>query len=93
MRYWVIAHGVEAWDINRPALQKALRHADHILAVSSYTRDRLLKEQNLAPAKVSLLPNTFDADRFGIQPKPQYLLDRYGLTPEQPVILTVARLD
>ncbi|PSM50679.1 glycosyltransferase [Chroococcidiopsis sp. CCALA 051] len=93
MRYWAIAHGVEAWDIRKPALQKALHHADRILAVSSYTRDRLLKEQNLDPAKVSLLPNTFDADRFKIQPKPQYLLERYGLTPEQPVILTVARLD
>ena len=76
MRYWAIAHGVEAWDINRPTLQKALHHADRILAVSSYTRDRLLQEQNLDPAKVSLLPNTFDADRFKIQPKPQYLLER-----------------
>ncbi|MDV2995702.1 MAG: GDP-mannose-dependent alpha-(1-6)-phosphatidylinositol monomannoside mannosyltransferase [Chroococcidiopsis sp. SAG 2025] len=93
MPYWAIAHGVEAWDINRPTLQKALHHADRILAVSSYTRDRLLKEQNLDPAKVSLLPNTFDAERFKIQPKPQYLLERYGLTPEQLVILTVARLD
>lgn len=91
--YWAVAHGVEAWNIERPALRKSLHHADKILAVSSYTRDRLLKEQNLAPTKISLLPNTFDASRFQIAPKPQYLLNRYGLSAEQPIILTVARLD
>lgn len=90
--YWTVVHGVEAWDIQRPALETALRHADRILAVSSYTRDRLLKEQNLDPSKVSLLPNTFDAKRFKLAPKPTYLLERYNLKHEQPIILTVARL-
>lgn len=91
--YWVVAHGVDAWDIQSPTLQTALQHTDKILAVSGYTRDRLLKEQNLDPAKVSLLPNTFDAGRFQIAPKPQHLLLRHKLTADQPVILTVARLD
>jgi len=91
--YWVVAHGVEAWNIKQPALQKALHHADRILAVSGYTRDRLLKEQNLDPAKISLLPNTFDSRRFQIAPKPQHLLNRYGLRANQPIILTVSRLD
>jgi glycosyltransferase involved in cell wall biosynthesis len=90
--YWTVAHGVEAWSIQSPALQTALRHADHILAVSSYTRDRLLKEQNLDPSKISLLPNTFDHNRFNIAGKPTHLLERYGLKSEQPIILTVNRL-
>lgn len=90
--YWTVAHGVEAWNIQRPALQTALRHADRILAVSGYTHDRLLKEQNLDPSKISILPNTFDPHRFGIGTKPAYLLERYGLKPEQPIILTVNRL-
>ena len=91
--YWTVAHGVDAWEINNPTLQTALQFADRILAVSSYTRDRLIREQNLDPSRVSILPNTFDVDRFEIAAKPQYLLDRYLLTLEQPVILTVARLD
>jgi glycosyltransferase involved in cell wall biosynthesis len=91
--YWTVAHGIEAWNIDRTALQKALQYADKILAVSTYTRDRLLKEQNIDPTKISLLPNTFDANRFQIAPKPQHLLNRYGLSVEQPIILTVARLD
>lgn len=91
--YWAVVHGIDAWNIQKPALKAALHYADKIIAVSSYTRDRLLNEQNLDPAKVSLLPNTFDASRFQITPKPQHLLNRYGLTAEQPTILTVARLD
>jgi glycosyltransferase involved in cell wall biosynthesis len=91
--YWTIAHGEEAWNIKRRGLQTALHHADRILAVSSYTRDRLLKEQNLDPSKISLLPCTFDASRFQIAPKPQHLLNCYRLTAEQPIILTVGRLD
>jgi glycosyltransferase involved in cell wall biosynthesis len=91
--YWAVAHGVDAWNITNPRLKTALFHADRILAVSEYTRDRLLNEQNLEPAKISLLPNTFDDRIFHIKPKPQHLLNRYGLQAEQPIILTVARLD
>jgi len=90
--YWVVAHGTEVWEISEPGLQKALYHADRVVAVSEYTRSRLLKEQDLRTEQVVVLPNTFDPGRFEIKPKPQYLLERYGLSPEQPVILTVSRL-
>ncbi|MGA9383208.1 MAG: glycosyltransferase [Phormidium sp.] len=91
--YWIVVHGIEAWDIQRPALKIALQHADKIISVSNYTRDRLLQEQQLDAEKISLLPNTFDADRFKIAPKPAYLLNRYRLTVDHSIILTVARLD
>ncbi len=90
--YWAVAHGIEAWNIQRPSLQKALHNADQILCVSNYTRNRLIREQNLNPEKLSLLPNTFDSNRFTISSKPSYLLERYKLKPEQPIILTVNRL-
>ncbi|MBD2099617.1 glycosyltransferase [Leptolyngbya sp. FACHB-261] len=91
--YWAVAHGVDAWDIQKPALRRGLQGADRILAVSDYTRTRLLQEQDLDPERVVLLPNTFDSDRFQIKSKPEALLKRYCLQAEQPVILTVARLD
>jgi glycosyltransferase involved in cell wall biosynthesis len=87
-----VAHGIDAWNLQNPRLIQALRHADRILAVSHYTRDRLLQEQALDPEKVVVLPNTFDASRFQIAPKPQSLLKKYNLTLDQPVILTIARL-
>lgn len=90
--YWTVAHGFEAWDIQTTHLKTALSYADLILCGSSYTRDRLLQNRHLDPDKVVVLPNTFDANRFQPAPKPEYLLQRYGLKPDQPVILTVARL-
>lgn len=90
--YWTVAHGVDAWNITNPVLKIALCDADRILAVSSYTRDPLLKEQNLDPSKISLLPNTFDPSRFKIDGKPLHLLERYKLKLQQPIILTVTRL-
>ncbi|PZU98958.1 MAG: glycosyltransferase [Pseudanabaena sp.] len=92
IKYVAIAHGVEAWDIENQLLKSALHNANLILAVSNYTRDRLYQEQNLALEKMAILHNTFDADNWKIAPKPQYLLTKYGLNPEQKVILTVSRL-
>jgi glycosyltransferase involved in cell wall biosynthesis len=91
--YWAVAHGVDAWNIQQPIVRRALHHADRILPVSGYTRDRLLAEQNLNSSRLSILPNTFDHHRWQIAPKPQYLLERYQISPQQPTILTVARLD
>ncbi|MEO1561510.1 MAG: glycosyltransferase, partial [Cyanobacteria bacterium J06632_19] len=90
--YWSVAHGIDAWNIKNPVLKHALHHADLILSVSSYTRERLILEQKLDPNKIVILPNTFNPNRFKIAPKPEYLLKKYQLRKEQPTILTVARL-
>jgi glycosyltransferase involved in cell wall biosynthesis len=90
--YWVVVHGIDVWGLKNPIKQKTLQSAAKILSVSGYTRDRLLKEQALNPESISLLPVTFDPSLFEIAPKPKHLLERYNLTPEQPIILTVARL-
>ncbi|MGG6242663.1 glycosyltransferase [Nodosilinea sp. AN01ver1] len=90
--YWTVAHGVDAWNIRAPLLKASLRHADLILAVSHYTRSRLLIEQNLDENQVVVLPNTFETKRFKIAAKSPVLLKRYQLHIEQPVILTVSRL-
>jgi glycosyltransferase involved in cell wall biosynthesis len=90
--YWAVAHGIEAWDIKQPSLRFAVLNADRIFAVSNYTRNRLIENLEIEADKVSLLPDTFDSNRFTITAKPEYLLRRYGLKPNQPVILTVSRL-
>jgi glycosyltransferase involved in cell wall biosynthesis len=90
--YWVIVHGVDVWNLSDLAKINGLAKADRIISVSQYTADRLIQEQALDPEKIIVLPNTFDASRFQIAPKPQYLLKKYNLTPDQSVILTIARL-
>ena len=91
--FWTVVHGVEAWGPIRPALAKALRAADRILAVSRFTRDRVIERHGVDPARVHLLPNTLEAERFVPGPRPPELLARYGLRPDQPILLTVARME
>ncbi|MEE3718388.1 glycosyltransferase [Tumidithrix elongata RA019] len=90
--YWVVAHGVEAWNIKNSRVIQALHRADRILSVSKFTRDRLLQSHNFHPDRVTILPNTFDPERLRIAPKPSHLLEKYRLQPQQKIILTVSRL-
>jgi glycosyltransferase involved in cell wall biosynthesis len=90
--YWCIAHGVEAWGLDHRGRIRGLRGAARVLAVSSYTRSRVLAEQAIEPDRVGILPNTFRPDAFRPGPKPEGLLARHELSAGKKVILTVARL-
>ena len=90
--YWVVVHGIDAWDIQDKVKVDALKSAQKIISVSAYTRDRIVAEQHISPELISLLPVTFDASQFTIKHKSQYLLARHQLHPDQMVILTVTRL-
>ena len=90
--YWVVVHGIDAWDIKDASKISALKAAQKIVSIGEYTRDRIVKEQKISSESIYLLPVTFDASQFVIQPKPQYLLDRYQFKFDQPIILTVTRL-
>src|SRR5262249_41470875 len=56
--YWCVAHGVEAWNLQRRLARLGLLKADLVLAVSDYTRQRLLSEQPLRRDQIRILPNT-----------------------------------
>ena len=90
--YWIIVYGTDAWEVRDQGKIQALHSADKVISIGTYTRDRLIDEQNISLDKISLLPVTFNAKRFKISPKPDYLLQRYGLEPKQPILLTVGRL-
>lgn len=90
--YWILVYGVDAWNITDPMKKRALQSADKIISISAYTRERLVKEKNLSPIDIPLLPVTFDVNNFQIKQKPEYLLHRHKIEPGQPIILTVARL-
>jgi len=90
--YVAVGHGVEVWEIGNKRIRRALRAADCLLAVSDFTRLRMASTLALDANRIALLPNTFDPEQFYPGPKPHYLLKRYGLAANQPVILTIARL-
>ncbi len=87
-----LGHGVEVWQIQSIRVRRALRSADRLLAVSEFTRKRMANALSISSNAIELLPNTFDLEQFEPGPKPHFLLKRYGLRHDQPVILTVARL-
>ncbi len=91
--YWVVGHGVEVWEVPNASIRKALRAANGLLAVSQFTRDRMAATLNMPGEKIAILPDTFDSEKFQPIAKPRFLLKRYQLRPDIPVILTLARLD
>jgi phosphatidyl-myo-inositol dimannoside synthase len=90
--YGGVLHGIEAWRIRSRMRLRGMQEADKLLAVSQFTRDLVVNESGVLPERISVFPNTFDASRFTPGPKPPHLLAKYGLKPDQPVLLTVSRL-
>ncbi len=90
--YWCVAHGVEAWDLNHRVARLGLLKADLILAVSNYTRQRLLSEQPLQAEQIVILPNTIAREGMRPAAKPDYLMRRHSFTVRNKILLTVARL-
>jgi glycosyltransferase involved in cell wall biosynthesis len=90
--YVAVGHGVEVWEISNKPIRSALRAADRLLAVSEFTRLRMASTLAVDANQIGLIPNTFDPEQFYPGRKPHYLLKRYDLAANQPVILTIARL-
>lgn len=91
----IICHGIEVFEPVSGFKKKVLKQADHILAVSSYTKDQLVTKQLLPIEKITVFPNTIDPFfKFPVDfTKPRYLQQRYGITEEEKVIFTLTRLN
>jgi phosphatidylinositol alpha-1,6-mannosyltransferase len=70
---------------------RALADADAVVAVSSFTRDRIVARMGTDPAKIEVINNGVDLDRFRPVPRRDDLVRRLGLGGG-PVLLTVSRL-
>lgn len=92
-RFALVAYGIDVHERLSKARRAALRAADMIIAVSAWTRQRLLDNVGVDPSRVVLLAPTVDELRFCDGVKPQALVSRYGLQTGDRVVLTVARLD
>jgi glycosyltransferase involved in cell wall biosynthesis len=92
-RFTLVAHGIDVHQGLPARTLAALRDADRIIAVSAWTRDRVLDLGGIQPENVTLLPNTIDESRFTVGPRLESLRAKYKLKPDERVLLTVARLD
>ncbi|MBM4377310.1 MAG: glycosyltransferase family 4 protein [Deltaproteobacteria bacterium] len=102
-RVWTATHGVEVWrgtpGRTRGELAREGRRLDDrllarsalVTAVSRYTRSRLLAWCPIDPARVEVLPNTIDLERYQPGPRPRELAQLLGVESAK-VLLTVGRL-
>lgn len=91
--FTLVAHGIDVHQGLPARTLAAMRDADRIIAVSEWTRMRVLDLGGFSPANVTVLPNTIDEERFTVGEKSPALRQQYGLSPDEKVVLTVARLD
>lgn len=89
---WVSLHGIEAWRPLSGLRRWALFYTDLLLPVSRFTAAQV--QQQLSPRMPAwaVLPNTYNAKHFQPGPRPAALLQRYGLSPEQPLFFALTRL-
>ena len=92
---WLIAHGIEVWrPVNFIKRLFLKRFCNKIICVSKFTSQQMTHWHRSDPSKCVVLNNAVDPfiklpDTFE---KPEYLLNRYGLTTQNQVIFTLTRL-
>lgn len=89
--YLILAHGIEAWNIEDNFKIKALKEAKIIITVSNFTKEKITFKVPELKNKIFILPNSINGEEFKIQDKPLNLLQKYNLTDEK-IILTISRL-
>jgi glycosyltransferase involved in cell wall biosynthesis len=88
--FWVSAHGIEVWGRLSRSRHRALSAADRVLAVSAFTRDRVVARHQLSPLRTNVLANVLDGDLLSLAPDARKL-ESLHLVDRRP-ILTVGRI-
>ncbi len=91
----VVVHGLEVtrkmnW-MKRVWLINTLKSAHQVIAVSNFTRDRVISQHHIPQDKIITLPNGVDPDRFHPLADVSILQKRFSLVDKK-IILTLARL-
>lgn len=93
-KVYLIAHGIEIWRKLPEAKLRALKRLDKILAVSEFTKEKIIFEHNISDSKIEILNNCLDPFYYFPSDftKPTELLKRYHLKKENTVIMCLSRL-
>lgn len=87
----LMVYGIDVWSAPGLLGRASMCAARNVWTISAITRHRMNVWARLPEERYKLLPNAIHLDRYAAGPKPQYLLDRYGLR-DATVLLTIARL-
>ena len=90
----LIAHGIEVWDELPYFKRSVLKKSDMILAVSNFTKTKLITQHNIKQNKITIFHNTIDP--FFQKPvsftKSEVLKKRYNIKDDDFVLFTLTRL-
>jgi glycosyltransferase involved in cell wall biosynthesis len=85
------AYGFEAWQRPRGVRSWGIQEVDLVIAISRFTREKLLEWSGIDPHRVKVVSNAVHLERYSPGEKPPYLVERYGLEGKL-VLLTLGRL-
>lgn len=88
------AHGIEVWGPLSGLRKKMLHKCDTIIAVSHFTKEKMITQYGLANEKISVINNCIDPylPALNSKQKDTVLQERYHLSSSNIVLLTLTRL-
>lgn len=92
--YIVTAYGIDIWNVQGVFWRKILCAARAVITISRYTKTRLLSViAGLEEKNIILIPPPVDGTVFTPGSKNNALIQKYGISPEEKIILSVGRID
>lgn len=93
-RLVLLAHGIEVWHPLPGWKRKMLKACDLVLPVSRFTKEKMMSLHGLDPERLQVINNCLDPflPTVSGDGKSNGLLERYGLTAENKILLTLTRL-
>ena len=91
LRPWKREQIGRGYDLSKWVEKTALEMADAVIAVSTSTRDDILRLFDVDPAKVPVIPNGIDTDEY-TQTIDRSVLTQYAIDPDKPYVLFVGRM-
>lgn len=89
----LFAHGIEVWKPLTGIRKKMLGKCDSILAVSNFTKDRLIQQHRIDEKKITVLNNCLDPYLPAPHSeKDKGLMEKYGIKKADIVLFTLTRL-
>jgi len=90
----LLAHGIEIWYPLNEYKRKMLHYCDKILAVSHFTRNKVIEVHDLPKEKCLVLNNCLDPflPLPSLHKKNEALLNKYGFSDTDKILMTLTRM-